>query len=467
MMLRLIAPVSLSLTLGCGLVASLGSELRASASGADAGTPLTRVDAGDSMSPSDAGAPPIADGGPGSDAGHGPVDAGPLPLGDGGSTDAAIVDAAIPSACGNGVVEPGEECDDGNVDEQDGCVSTCQRWWDGRLPVRARFSISSPLSAAAFDVPLALRIPEEWLPDGRDETDLCAVAADHQTVLPVEVEGRDADQIRFWVGLPTLPAEGTEVYVYLGDGSLCPSDATSIWSAYRAVWHMEGLHDSAAAHTLGETQSPRETDEGAFGSAFEVSSDGWLNHSPIGDLWLTGDMTLEAWVSLAAFSSANDFQNTIFQAALGAEQAYTFHAQNDGRLRVAWSGPYLSRVDLDVGTVDLISDAAQPLSLGTWHHVAMTRSLSEGVVRFFVDGQLLGTPRAFSVAPASMPTRLSVLFLGGNTNTLTRVLDGALDEVRIAASARSAEEIRLSHAAVAGTLASEPVFETWIPASDL
>src|SRR5262249_40396434 len=28
--------------------------------------------------------------------------------------------------CGNGIIEPGEQCDDGNTDSCDGCSSTCQ-----------------------------------------------------------------------------------------------------------------------------------------------------------------------------------------------------------------------------------------------------------------------------------------------------------------------------------------------------
>src|SRR5471032_871374 len=31
-----------------------------------------------------------------------------------------------PATCGNGVVDPGEACDDGNTNNGDGCSSTCQ-----------------------------------------------------------------------------------------------------------------------------------------------------------------------------------------------------------------------------------------------------------------------------------------------------------------------------------------------------
>src|SRR6185436_19957273 len=40
----------------------------------------------------------------------------------------------VPEVCGNGVVEGGEECDDGNADSDDGCLATCFRpmtWAEG------------------------------------------------------------------------------------------------------------------------------------------------------------------------------------------------------------------------------------------------------------------------------------------------------------------------------------------------
>jgi cysteine-rich repeat protein len=80
------------------------------------------------------------------DAGNGGGDSGStLPSGDasltdGGNTsiDASVVDAGNPSAgickagicvkagCGNGILQPGEECDDGNQDSADGCRNDCK-----------------------------------------------------------------------------------------------------------------------------------------------------------------------------------------------------------------------------------------------------------------------------------------------------------------------------------------------------
>ena len=62
--------------------------------------------------------------------------AGDASAGKGGSVDggggdgqggAAATDGGPPAACGNGVQEPGEYCDDGNLDETDGCKSDCSQ----------------------------------------------------------------------------------------------------------------------------------------------------------------------------------------------------------------------------------------------------------------------------------------------------------------------------------------------------
>ena len=50
---------------------------------------------------------------------------GPIATDDGTPTTTATDDGMPPAACGDGEAGPGEECDDGNADETDGCLSTC------------------------------------------------------------------------------------------------------------------------------------------------------------------------------------------------------------------------------------------------------------------------------------------------------------------------------------------------------
>jgi len=41
------------------------------------------------------------------------------------AAQAALAQAQVAATCGNGLLEPGEECDDGNVISGDGCSATC------------------------------------------------------------------------------------------------------------------------------------------------------------------------------------------------------------------------------------------------------------------------------------------------------------------------------------------------------
>ena len=43
------------------------------------------------------------------------------------SSERSPVTSSLPSICGNGIVEPSEECDDGNAQNADGCLTTCQQ----------------------------------------------------------------------------------------------------------------------------------------------------------------------------------------------------------------------------------------------------------------------------------------------------------------------------------------------------
>ncbi len=102
-----------------GIVVAIGCGAPAPAT-PDGGRPL--LDAGRDGGARDAG------GGDG-----GPVDASPMR--DGGATDGGPLDARVdappaidagPPPCGNGAIDPGEACDDGNTVSGDGCRGDCR-----------------------------------------------------------------------------------------------------------------------------------------------------------------------------------------------------------------------------------------------------------------------------------------------------------------------------------------------------
>jgi len=120
--------------------------------------------------PDGGGPPPPADAGggtgdggglPGSDAGAVPGgDAAPPPPG----TDAATpppppgTDAALPAFCGNGVVDPGEPCDDGNNGVQtDACLDGCIAAFCGDGYVRSGLEVCDDGLANSNFVPDACR----------------------------------------------------------------------------------------------------------------------------------------------------------------------------------------------------------------------------------------------------------------------------------------------------------------------
>jgi fibro-slime domain-containing protein len=115
-------PIAASRNLFLGLVACV-----AIADIAGCGSAAEGPGAADDASPppltsSDSGASPSSDSGPQIfamfDAGH--------PVGPGAACDGASCVDATMSICGDGVVEPGEQCDDGNSIPGDGCSGVCQ-----------------------------------------------------------------------------------------------------------------------------------------------------------------------------------------------------------------------------------------------------------------------------------------------------------------------------------------------------
>ena len=107
---RALALLAAAIGLGCGQRALDPNQ-------AKSGTGGGMISTGTGGATGDGGVGVTVDGGVSADA---PPDSRPR-------GDAPVVDAYLPPVpCGNGVIDPGEECDDGNAISGDGCSRVCQ-----------------------------------------------------------------------------------------------------------------------------------------------------------------------------------------------------------------------------------------------------------------------------------------------------------------------------------------------------
>jgi len=262
--------------------------------------------------------------------------------------------------------------------------------------------------------------------------DIIFRAADGQTQLKHEIETYDGvtGTLVAWVNIPTL-AKGTDTpfFMYYGNcGIVLPSgDPQAVWNQdFVGVWH---LHDDFEDSTGFENNG---TNFGSFNApgiiadaqefdgiddAIVVPHDDSLELSDVGQVtvatWVRKNTAQAGWIAMVQKSDRSynlQFDN-------GNEPAFTIH---DGTWNVASSGLTLNN--------------------DQWYHLVGTYDGTD--VKIYVDGIESGpgnTAGGISLADTFD------LGIGENTDASGRTIDGRLDEVRISATARSADWICTSY----------------------
>lgn len=265
----------------------------------------------------------------------------------------------------------------------------------------------------------------------------------HGKVLSHQVEWWDpqAKQAAVWVRLDTvLPGQSTFEFsmAYGGGGVPDWSDPAAVFrvaEGWRGVWHLDASdpgEDATGVHPLDDWRT--RPVEGAVGRG-RFCQTGWLRGSDSTDLHLQ-TMTLSAWVKR---------QGSQIPIGKFLSKGNRMPAENTWSLQFfdeTLTPAFLSVREIRGG--DTLRGQGHPMPDYQWSLVEATWDASNGRSILYLDGLPVDSAIVRdsidyrSINPGDMD-----LFVGAN-------LIGAIDEVRIAASARSADWIRLDHATQSG-----------------
>ena len=246
--------------------------------------------------------------------------------------------------------------------------------------------------------------------------------------------------VTFWINIPTLlAATNTVVYMWYGNSAISTfqSTASSVWdSNYKGVYHFPNGSTLTAADSsqLGNNGSLSATPPTAGtgvadgdavfgGSAYITCGSGASNEN-----FFTGSgWTVEAWLE-----PTNATLNSICSQGSGG-------GGNTSDVLFEPGGTTSKAIQIYF-TDAWRSSSTTPLVTGSFQHVAIT--YSSGTLTYFYNGAQTGTKTTgLSNATASN----TALVIGAQGSSLFNKLNGALDEVRVSITARSAGWMQTSY----------------------
>ena len=264
-------------------------------------------------------------------------------------------------------------------------------------------------------------------------------------LLPYEIDTWNTDgESLVWVLVRDYRDGATFTVRYGAPFANAPLPASDVWAGYKGVWHMDSVDpaDSTANGFGGKNKTANlSVAVGKIGSAVNVprlsSSDGISCGNVIANSELTGGFTVEGWCRPTQYGSVGE------GAALFGKNAFvSVRIASATRVTVTTPGKSDHHMDLASGVLPAV---------GEWWHFTVTFKMntSGNGLNFYVNGQLVKSQDAYDI---SDKTSTSEMFLGRN-QWGDQSFKGDLDEMRLCAGIRSANEIAAEYHAMADAAA--------------
>ncbi len=218
--------------------------------------------------------------------------------------------------------------------------------------------------------------------------------------------------------------------------------------------------DASGNGNTGSLSGPSWTTAGHYGNALSFNgANGYVEASNSNSFNPGTVATFSAWVNVLAANA--DISSVINKWSQTIDDEYLFGLDSSNRLTFAWQttggnvwGP---------PSYYIVSGNTQ-VPLGTWTYIAVVRN--GPAISFYINGNL---DASFGAAADANPFRsgINTLRIGGqNRGSVSRVLNGTIDEVRIYNQALTAAQIQadmnapISTPTVPPSITTQPVSQT-------
>jgi uncharacterized protein YjdB len=279
-------------------------------------------------------------------------------------------------------------------------------------------------------------------PNGYDIIFTSDAAGLHPLNWEIERYNAATGSVVFWVRVPTIShTADTVIYMFYGNSNVTAfqGNKCATWDGnYLAAYHMGDdlantiVGDSTSNANSGTSQATTasRTVNGEIGSG--LSFNGANDYIYSGSVNVTGTMTLEGWVNLAAWP--NDGYGG-YLGSKGKEYFIEFTTDNSGAHGIV-TGTYINGTFFAGTAVAVVSSLT-----GKFHHFAATW---DGTYwNLFVDGVLAAQTAGSGPSVSSEPFTIGAQTFSGGIPF--QFLDGAIDEVRVSTSARSPNWIQTEY----------------------
>ncbi len=284
--------------------------------------------------------------------------------------------------------------------------------------------------------------------------DIVFTSSDGTTLIPFQIEsykstGSSLD-FYVWVSAPNVSATAnTEFYMYFGNSSVTTDQSSFlVWdNNYKGVYHLNTNEDDATSNGFNLNSSgTNNVSSSIVADGQEITAGQMLSISSTPALQINGDLTLEAWVNFNALQAGVN-ENVVFSSsAVGETNATNYNYF----FNIIGSGVDANKMQLyweNGAGVDVYMKSTVPVSIanGTWHKIAVTRDNTNLLVKFYLDGQQVGTSVPFLSSQIANGGIASALQIGQDQNPSSNDLNAKLDELRISNKARTPEWIEAQY----------------------